>query len=110
LLMLNATLNNISGIKWRSVLIVEENGGPGETTNLPQVSDKLYHILLYTPQYKCFQYGKISNFILVQLNINHAIYVLNFLHVERWHIFEVFNHIYNAIFKYNVIYYIGRII
>jgi hypothetical protein len=54
---------------------------------------------------KCFQYGKISNFILVQLNINHAMYVLNFLHVERGHIFEVFNHIYNAIFKYNVKYY-----
>ena len=62
------------------------------------------------PQYKCPQYGKISNLILVILNITHAIYVLNFLHVERWHIFEVFNHIYNVIFKYNVIYYIGRII
>ena len=36
-------------------------------------------------------------------------HVLNFLHVEQWHIFEVFNHIYNAIFIY-VKYYIGRII
>ena len=35
-------------------------------------------------------------------------YVLNVLHVKRWHIFEVFNHIDNVIFKYNVIYYIGR--
>ena len=32
-------------------------------------------------------------------------YVLNFLHVERWHIFEVVNHGYNVIFKYNVILY-----
>ena len=48
--------------------------------------------------------------ILVRLNITHAIYVLNFLHVKRWHIFEVFNHIYNVIFKYNGIYYIGLII
>jgi len=44
------------------------------------------------------------------MNITHAIYALNFLHVERWHIFEAFSHIYNVIFKYNVIYYIDRII
>jgi hypothetical protein len=38
----NATFNNISAISWRSVLLVEE------TTDLPQVTDKLYHIMLYT--------------------------------------------------------------
>jgi hypothetical protein len=52
----------------------------------------------------------LSHNIVHKLNIAHAIYVLNFLHVERWHIFEVLNHIYNVIFKYNVIYYVGRII
>jgi hypothetical protein len=30
LLVLNATFNNISVISWRSVLFVEETGGPGE--------------------------------------------------------------------------------
>ena len=30
LMVFNATLNNISVISWRSVLLVEENGGPGE--------------------------------------------------------------------------------
>jgi hypothetical protein len=30
LLMFNATFNNISVISWRSVLLVEEAGGPGE--------------------------------------------------------------------------------
>ena len=30
LLVLNATFNNISAISWRSVLLVEETGGPGE--------------------------------------------------------------------------------
>ena len=45
--MFNVTFNNISVISWRSVLLVEETGVPGETTNLPQVTDKLFHIMLY---------------------------------------------------------------
>jgi hypothetical protein len=36
-MVFNATFNNISVISWQSVLLVEE------TTNLPQVTDKLYH-------------------------------------------------------------------
>jgi hypothetical protein len=27
---------------------VEETGGPGETTDLSQATDKLYHIMLHT--------------------------------------------------------------
>ena len=30
LMLFNATFNNISAISWRSVLLVDENGGPGE--------------------------------------------------------------------------------
>jgi len=37
----NATFNNISAISRRSVLWVEE------TTDLSQVTDNLYHIMLY---------------------------------------------------------------
>ena len=39
-MMFNATFSNISVISWRSVLLIEE-------TDLSQVTDKLYHIMLY---------------------------------------------------------------
>ena len=43
----NTIFNNISVISWRSVLLVEETGVPGETIDLPQVTEKLYHKMLY---------------------------------------------------------------
>jgi hypothetical protein len=47
-MVFNATYNNISVISWRSVLLVEEIGVPGpRKPDLSQVTDKLYHIMLY---------------------------------------------------------------
>ena len=40
----NATFNNISAI---SVLLVEETRVQEKTIEQPQVTDKLYHIMLY---------------------------------------------------------------
>ena len=47
LMVLNATFNNISIISWRSVLF-EETGGPEKTTDMSQVTDKLYHMKIRT--------------------------------------------------------------
>jgi hypothetical protein len=46
-MVFHPTFNNISVILWQSVLLVEETGLPGETYDLSQVTDKIYHIMLY---------------------------------------------------------------
>ena len=46
-MVFKVTFNNISVISWQSVLLMEGTGVPGENTDLSQVTDKLYHIMLY---------------------------------------------------------------
>ena len=41
------TFNNISVISWWSVVLMEETGVPTETTDLSQVTDQLYYMMLY---------------------------------------------------------------
>ena len=40
-MVFKAAFNNISDISWHSVLLVEETGVPGESTDLSQVIDKV---------------------------------------------------------------------
>jgi hypothetical protein len=44
-MVFNVTFNNISVISW--FLLVEETGVHEKTTDLSQVTDKLYQIMLY---------------------------------------------------------------
>ena len=50
-MVFNATFNNITVISWRSVSLVEKTEYTEETTDLSQVTDKLYHIM-YQDQIK----------------------------------------------------------
>ena len=55
-MVFNATFNNISAISWWSVLLVEETEVPEKTTDLSQVTDKLYHVMLYRVHLACVDY------------------------------------------------------
>ena len=49
--MFNATFNNISAISWRSVLLVEETGVPGENHRpvASHLQTLLHNVVLGTP-------------------------------------------------------------
>jgi hypothetical protein len=46
-MVFNDAFNNMSLISWRSILLMEEIGVTGKTTDLLQVTDRFYHIMWY---------------------------------------------------------------
>ena len=46
-MVFNATFNNISAISWWPISLVKETRLSGENHRLPEVTDKLYHMVLY---------------------------------------------------------------
>ena len=46
-MVFNASFNNISVISWSSVYWLLKQEYPEKTTDLPQVTDNLYHIVLH---------------------------------------------------------------
>jgi hypothetical protein len=46
-MVFNATFNNISVISWQLDLLMEKARVPGENHDLSQITDNLYHIMLY---------------------------------------------------------------
>ena len=55
LMVFYATFHNISVISWRSVLLVEETGGPWENHQPVASHWQAYHIMLYTSPWSRFE-------------------------------------------------------
>jgi hypothetical protein len=54
-MVFNDTFNTISAISWRSVYWRREPGDPEKTTDLSQVIDKFYHIMVYISPWSRFE-------------------------------------------------------
>ena len=66
-MVFNTTFNNICVILWGTVYWWKKLEYPEKTTNLPQVTDKLYHIILHQVLTETFEEKK---YLLGKLNLS----------------------------------------
>jgi hypothetical protein len=74
-MVLSATFNNMSVISWRSVILVQETGGPGENHQPVEVTDKRYQIMLCTSPWTRFsgdRHHRLHRKLLIKLPYDHA--------------------------------------
>jgi hypothetical protein len=82
----NATFNNISVITWRSVLLVGKPEYQEKATDLPQVTDKLYHKMLYRVKLQNY------NFRSQEKRVRTIVYTLKFF---RYNAAQICNELHN---------------
>ena len=78
-MVFNATFNNISFISWRSVLLVEETGGPGENHRPPEsYCQPLSYNVLSSKSRLCGIRDNVSEWNITELalNNNHSLTLL----------------------------------
>jgi hypothetical protein len=93
LMVFNATFNNISVISWRSVLLVEETGGPREN-HRPVTS----HIMLYTSPWSRFELATSVVIGTVQSQPRRPLFCD--LHPLWWYHFQPIMHSFHIMSKY----------
>jgi hypothetical protein len=73
-----STIFQLHCISWWSVLLVEETSVPWEITDLPQVTDKVYHIMLYRVQVT----DKVYHIMLYRVQVTDKVYHIMLYQVQ----------------------------